>query len=85
MKKNVKVHFLILYIYISLLCSGCIHSGIGLEQANNFLTTINIPAVNHRAFKKWQNETSSSLETVTEESVASGSFWKLLEEQDITV
>ncbi len=72
-------------MYISLLCSACIHMyTVGLDWNNNFLTTINIPAVNHNVFnmfKKWQHEISSSLQTVTEESVASA----LLEEQEKTM
>ncbi len=70
-----------MFIYCSHVFSACIHAGIGLEQANNFLSTLNITPVYPNAYKKWHEDLASPLQKVTEESVSSA----LMEEKDLTL
>ena len=45
-----------------------IHAGIGVQQVNNFLTTINMPGITSKGLKALENEVGQAIEKVASES-----------------
>ena len=47
---------------------GSLHAGIGNTHLNNLLSTMNIPTINHRLFKKREREIGNVVENIARES-----------------
>lgn len=47
---------------------GSLHAGMGNTHLNNLLSTMNIPTMNHRLFKRREREVGNAVENVARES-----------------
>lgn len=45
-------------------CLGTLHTGIGLTEANAFLSTVNLPPVDHKLLKRYEREIGCAVESV---------------------
>ena len=48
---------------------GSLHAGIGNTHLNNLLSTMNIPTMNHRLFKKREREIGNVVENIARKAV----------------
>ncbi len=48
--------------------TGAIHAGMGHRQAESFLTTIGVPSLHHKTFKRREREVASAIHAVAEQS-----------------
>ena len=60
---------------------GSIHAGLGLEQLNNLLSSINVHPISNKLWSNRQHEVAPALSKVADDSVASA----LQEENDATI
>ena len=61
---------------------GSLHAGMGNTHLNNLLSTMNIPTMNHRLFKRREREVGNAVENVARESCEVNlnlekSFWAI--------
>lgn len=62
------------------LFSGCLDSGVGHEQFNTLISSMNIPPVNHHTIKRAEEKVGAAIEKQAHESVNRA----LLEEKRLT-
>ena len=53
---------------LQFLSTGAIHAGMGHRQTESFLTTIGIPGMHHKTFKRREREVASALQNVSQSS-----------------